>query len=103
MNILYKISEKGKHYYINNVKIPNKIFNKELVNYRIVNREDLIDNLFEWIAQCKTSDKVLMVKDLKELINIDDIFILSSIETNDYLYGNSESFNSKCEEILRKL
>ena len=99
----YIIKEVGDNFYINNTKIPNKIFNEEKVDYRIENREDLIDNLFQWIGECKTSDKVLMINDLKVLINLDDKFVLSSISTNDYLYGNSERFNEECKAILDEL
>lgn len=41
-----------------------------------------------------------MKSDLKDLIKINDEFILSSINTNHYLHSNSEEFNNKCEEIL---
>jgi hypothetical protein len=103
MGISYNITEIGENFYINKIKIPNKIFDNELVEYRIEDRETLIDNLIMWISECRTSDKQLMIDDLKLLIKLDDEFILSSINTNHYLYGNSDEFNSKCEEILTKL
>ena len=102
-NPKYIIKEVGDNFYINKTKIPTKIFDEELVNYRIEDRETLIDNLCMWISECKNSDKELMKADLKELINIDDEFILSSISTNYYLYGNSEEFDNQCEEILTKV
>lgn len=102
-NPKYIIKEVGDNFYINKTKIPTKIFDEELVNYRIEDRETLIDNLCMWISECKNSDQELMKADLKELINIDDEFILSSISTNHYLYGNSEEFNNQCEEILTKV
>jgi len=42
-----------------------------------------------------------MKADLKMLMKIEDRFILSSMSTNDYLYGNSKQFNEQCEEILK--
>jgi hypothetical protein len=102
-NPIYIIKEVGDNFYINKTKIPTKIFDEELVNYRIEDRETLIDNLIMWISECRSSDKEIMKADLKLLINLDDEFILSSISTNHYLYGNSEEFNNQCEEILTKL
>lgn len=102
-NPKYIIKEVGDNFYINKTKIPTKIFDEELVNYRIEDRETLIDNLCMWISECQNSDKELMKADLKLLINIDDEFILSSISTNHYLYGNSEEFDNQCEEILTKV
>ena len=93
----------GDNYYINATKIPNKVFHQELTEYRIEDRECLIDNLIQWISECRNSDKELMKADLKLLMSIDDEFILSSMRTNDYLYGNSEDFNNQCELILTKL
>ena len=102
-NPIYIIKEVGDNFYINKTKIPTKIFDEELVNYRIEDRESIIDNLIMWISECRSSDKQLMKDDLKLLINLDDEFILSSIRTNHYLYGNSEEFNNQCEEILTKI
>ena len=99
----YVIEEVGDNFYINSNKIPSEIFNEEKVEYRIEDRETLIDNLIMWISECKTPDKQLMKDDLKELISIDDEFILSSISTNDYLYGNSERFNEECQAILDEI
>jgi hypothetical protein len=55
------------------------------------------------IIECKNSDKELMKDDLKLLCKIDDEFVLSSITTNDYLFGNSTAFNEKCKEILEEV
>lgn len=98
---LYKIYYVGDNYYINTTKIPNKIFDKEKSEYRFEDRDELIDNLIRWISECTNNDKQLMKDDLKELMNIDDEYILSSISTNSYLYGNSDEFNAQCEEILK--
>jgi len=96
----------GENYYINATKIPNKVFDQELTEYRIEDRECLIHNLIQWISECRGSrenEKIEMIADLKMIMNLDEEFILSSISTNHYLYGNSDEFNIQCEEILRKL
>lgn len=96
----YEITECNYTYYINGVKIDEDIFSDEKVEYRIEDREDLIDTLINWISEAKESDKYLMKQDLKMLMSIKDNYILSSMRTNDYLYGNSEEFNLECENIL---
>lgn len=105
MNIAkYVIEEKGDNYFINDIEIPDVIFNEEKVEYRIEDRETLIDNLIMWISESsRPNDKELMKDDLKLLMNLDDDFVLSSISTNDYLYGNSERFNEECEAILNEI
>ncbi len=97
---LYVITECNSDYYINGIKIDDDIFSDEKVEYRIEDREDFIDTLIRWISEA-TTDKELMKTDLKMLIQLEDRFILSSMSTNDYLYGNSEEFNQRCEEILK--
>jgi hypothetical protein len=97
----YRITEQGDNFYINGKMIPNEIFDEEKIDFKIVDRESFIDDLISWIAECKTADKELMKTDLKDLIKIDDEFILSSINTNYYLYGNSGAFDNKCEEIIK--
>jgi hypothetical protein len=99
----YTITEGSENFFINGILIPNEIFNEEKIDFKIVDREDFIDYLINWISEAKSSDKQLMKSDLKDLIKIDDEFILSSIETNHYLYGNTQEFNNKCEEILNLL
>lgn len=96
----YTITEYGDNFYINGILVPNQIFEQEKIDFKIIDREYFIDDLIDWISECKNTDKELMKSDLKELIKIDDQFILSSINTNHYLYGNTEEFNNKCEEIL---
>lgn len=99
----YTITEGSENFFINGILIPNEIFDEEKIDFRIVDRESFIDDLINWISECKNNDKELMKSDLKDLIKIDDEFILSSIETNHYLYGNTQDFNNKCEEILNLL
>ncbi len=96
----YTITQKENNYSINGTEIPNEIFDEEKVDYRIEEREALIETLFDWIGDARGNDRRLMQDDLKMLMNIDDKYILSSISTNDYLFGNTEQFNLECENIL---
>lgn len=96
----YNITEQGDNFFINGIEIPNEIFEKEKTDFIIIDRENFIDDLINWISECKNKDRELMKSDLKDLIKIDDKFILSSITTNHYLHSNSEDFNNKCEDIL---
>lgn len=63
-----------------------KIQNEKELDYVLIEREDFIDDLIRWIAEVKSqSDKKLMKDDLVYLIKLNDEFILSSINTNEYL------------------
>lgn len=86
---------------INNILIDESIFNEEKVNYRIVEREGLIEDLCRWIAETKSdSDKTLMLEDLKTLVNKTDEFCFSSIMTNEYVFPDDDEFENICKEIL---
>lgn len=85
---------------INDFVINKKIFDEEKSNYKIIDRETEIDNLINWISECKNSDKELMKSDLKDLINRTDKFCFSSISSNEYIFKGDEGFNEICEEIL---
>jgi hypothetical protein len=97
----YIITECDSTYYINGIEINEDVFSNELVDYRIEEREELINNLINWIGEAEGTNKQLMLDDLKMLMNVSGRFILSSISTNHYLYGNSEQFNEECENILK--
>tara|TARA_R110000782_G_scaffold21110_4_gene56937 strand:- start:12692 stop:13000 length:309 start_codon:yes stop_codon:yes gene_type:complete len=92
------ITECNSEHYINNVKISDEAYEK--AEFRIEEREDFTDTLINWISECKTADKQLMKDDLKMLMKVEDRFILSSMRTNHYLYGNSKEFNTECQNIL---
>ena len=81
------------------VEINEKIPNEELFEYRITHRESFIDELFTWISEA-TTDKLIMIEDLKLLLSLEDDYIFSSISTNDYIYSEHSDFNSTCEELI---
>ena len=71
--------------------------------YCIRDRSDLIDDLIWYIAESKNIfDKTEMKKDLKMLMNLEDDYIFSSNNTNEYIArtNNKEVFNAICKDIL---
>jgi hypothetical protein len=82
------------------IKLDNVIRDKQLFEFEIIDREDYIENLIGWIAECKTADKHLMKIDLKMLMNSKEDFLFSSISTNDFMGSSSERFESTCEELI---
>ena len=87
---------------INNKIIPDDYFQDEKVDYIIVVREYLIDDLFNWVAEAEGNDKELIKEDIKYLINLKDKYILSSIQTNEYIREDSEDGQKILEEIYNK-
>jgi succinate dehydrogenase flavin-adding protein (antitoxin of CptAB toxin-antitoxin module) len=87
---------------INDTLINEAIFQKEMVDFTLIERKDQIDHLIEWIGEVKPNDRELMKEDLKYLMDLDDEYIFSSILTNEYIAksDDEESFNQICEEIL---
>jgi len=86
---------------IGGIKINDKIFQEELSDWELRDREDLIDNLIDWISE--GNNQVLAMKsDLKHLINLNDEYVWSSISTNKYVArsDNIEEWNRISKEIL---
>ena len=94
-----EIKENGV--YIEEVKIKESIFQEEKVDWSLREREDLIDNLIDWISEA-TKDKLVMIEDLRYLISLKDEYIFSNISTNKYIAisDNKEEFDNICQEIL---
>lgn len=105
MNVEIKYTN-GYEVYINGILINEDIFNEEKADYRLIEREELINDLIMWIEECgsdRESDKFLMKEDLKYLMDLKDYYIFSSISTNDYIAKSDdfEGFKEICEEILK--
>lgn len=102
-----KITLKDNSFYIDDIKINEDVFRYEKVGYVIRDREQLIDDLCMWISEATGSDRkndlYLMKEDLKYLMNLEDEFVFSSIDTNDYIAksDNSKDFNDICKEIIK--
>jgi len=94
-------------YVINDKIIENKIFDEELVDYRFVEREDTIDNLISWIHEANliqnSNDTFLMKEDLKQLMGLNEKYVLSNINTNEFLSQeeDEEIFTEVCLDILK--
>lgn len=96
----YTLRERGIQIIGGDLKIiDEKIFDEELFEYRIVDREELIDDLIRWISE-NSRDKELMKEDLKMLMQWSDDYIFSSISTNDYIGEHSSNFEETCEQLI---
>jgi hypothetical protein len=86
---------------INDITINENIFQEELFDYIIEEREQIIDNLIMWIGE-GNKDKELMKDDLKYLMTKEDVYLFSSISTNEYILksDDEEEFNNLCKELL---
>jgi len=86
---------------INDILIDEKIFDEDKAGYRIIERENEIENLCRWIAETNNdNDRTLMIEDLKTLLTKTDKFCFSSTSTNEYLFPDDEEFENTCKEIL---
>lgn len=98
-----KITDNGR-VEINNVEMNETLFNEQMVDYDLRFREDLIDDLINWASETKSdNDKQLMKDDIKYLMSLDDTYIFSSINTNEYIAKSDDekTFNEICEEIIK--
>ena len=95
---MYKINGINK---INDKIIDDSIFDEEKIDYRIEDRENLIDNLIDWISEAGSNDKDTMKEDLKDLMDLDVEYILSSINTNEYYHEDEEYGQILLEKIYK--
>ena len=96
-----RITEWSQGYKIDWIYINEDIFQEEKSEYEIRDKENLIDNLIDWISECRNSDKELMKNDLKLLMDMDEDYILSSIQTNDYADSKTDWYDVQCNNILK--
>ena len=82
------------------VVINEKIFDEELFEYKICERESIINDLMSWIPEAKGSDRQLMRDDLAYLLTLEDEYIFSSISTNVFIGIGDSNFNELCEQLL---
>ena len=88
---------------INSIDISSKIRDEELYEFYIVNVEEEIMNLIQWISESRfnpKSSEVLMLEDLKMLMNLEDEYVLSSNLTNKFIHKSHKEFNEKCFELI---
>ncbi len=95
-----KIDDEGC--WIGDTLINEKVFSDELSDYAIRDKDTEVDNLTMWISESdKPSDKELMLSDLKDLLNYEGEFFLSSISTNDFIFPDDTEFDEICKKILK--
>jgi hypothetical protein len=96
--------DEKRAFFIDNIQIHNDVFMQEKVNWRFEEREELIDQLYDWIGEAKHSDRTLMIQDVQMLHRWPDKIILSSILTNDYISPilHPVKFTEICQEILQE-
>ncbi len=96
----------GNDIEIDGIKINEKIFQNELVDWQPEDRETFIDLLIDWISETTSeNDKYLMKGDLIMMIEKgndgDQQTFFKSIQTNEYLFSGDEGFDEVCDEILK--
>lgn len=82
--------------------INESIFDGAKASYRPVLRDDEILNIADMICEAPQSDKLLILEDIKELQSNEDEIVLSSLDTNHYIYpsGDINAFNEQCQDII---
>lgn len=88
--------------YINFTAIDDSVLEKDIIGWKLVDRESFIEDLYQWIPSANPSDVQLMQSDLMMLSAWNDDYVLSSTSTNEYLSPtkHTEAFNEVCEEFL---
>ena len=94
-----RITQWPQWFKIDWIYINETIFQDELSDYEIRDREDLIDSLITRISEW-SKDKDIMKSDLKLLMNMDEELILSCISTNDYADSKTDWYYMICDNIL---
>jgi hypothetical protein len=85
----------------NGVTLSDSIFDEELHEYRIIDRETEIDSLYQWISEARDeTTKQMMKNDLAQLQGVKDDFVLSSGKTNNYVSREDSNFNELVEQLL---
>lgn len=81
--------------------ISPAVFEHELVNYVVREREDAIESIVDMVSNARPSDRQLMRQDITYLESLNDRFVFSSILTNEYIAASDdpERFNEICAEI----
>jgi hypothetical protein len=97
------LDERG-NLFINDIKIDCSIFEEEKSDYKVVERDEQINDLCMWIGESKNEgDKFLMKEDLKYLMELEDYYIFSEIGSNGFIAksDNLKEFNNICKNILK--
>jgi hypothetical protein len=102
--VRYILKEKGIQCNLSSnkfIELNEKIADEELFEYRIIDREDFIDELYRWIGEANNDTyKQMMKDDLDMLKEWEDEYIFSSVSTNYYISSNCSEFNETCEKLI---
>lgn len=86
-------------------EIKEDIFQDEEIDWRLIEIDDFINDLFVWIggADKESTGCILMKQDLFMLNGWEDQYVWSSILTNKFVSPtlHTERFNDICEQVLK--
>ena len=97
----YTIKYIYEKYLINDFEINQNV--EYEVGYEIRERESQIDDLINWISESRSSsDTYMMKEDLKQLMSLEDEYVLSSLSTNEFISESEDvdRFNEICQELI---
>ena len=74
---------------------------EELTPWTITKTDDYIDFLFEIYHQANKGDKKIIKEDIKTLLIIEDTYIFTSTDTNEFISSDDEeTFNNICKDFI---
>ena len=100
---MYILNEKGIQCNLSSnrfITLNERINDEELHEYYIIGREDMINDLIQWMSEAVGVNKAMMREDMEKLLTWDDNFILSSRLTNSYIGTDCSEFNETCKELI---
>lgn len=103
----YQDGEVSNKITIGNKDINEEVFDDELVDWLLEDREELIDRIIVWAGEAynsgdRQSDFILMKADLVLLMGLTDAYVWSSISTNMYVSPTKDTlrFNEISKQVL---
>ena len=87
---------------IDGVDIEQSVFNDEKIDWKLIDRDELISDLYSQIGEANDSDRILMIQDVQMLSKLDDEYVWSNISTNDYVAHSTRPllFNVICQNAI---
>ncbi len=91
---------------VTSVDIHGSVFDEELSDYLVSDRESRVVDLVHWLAEAtgagRDADFALMKEDLLYLWSCDDEFVLEAFATNGFIAKskNPEKFNNICADLV---
>ncbi|KZX57782.1 hypothetical protein A3709_19355 [Halioglobus sp. HI00S01] len=88
--------------YINDTAIDDGTLEHNSIEYKLVERGELIRNLQDYIGDAPDYDRRLIMNDLVMLSTWTDEYVWSSLYTNDYLSPSlhTQQFNEVCNQLI---